>query len=64
MAEIHVQKKRSALTWVWINILLIILIGIVGYVVLRNDQTEQNNTSNQPGQSSFFQLQEEKRFLI
>ena len=57
MAEIHVQKKRSSSTWVWIVILLLILGGIVAYVMIKN-QEEQNKTSNQPAKTSFFQLKE------
>jgi len=59
MAEIHVQKKRNSWTWVWILVLLLILGGIVAYVMLKN-QEEQNKTSNQPGKTSFFQLQEKQ----
>lgn len=57
MAEIHVQKKRNSWTWVWILVLLLILGGIVAYVMLKNKE-EQDKTSNQPGPTSFFQLQE------
>jgi flagellar basal body-associated protein FliL len=61
MAEIHVQKKRNSWTWVWILVLLLILGGIVAYVMLKN-QEEQNKTSNPPGPTSFFQLQEKQAF--
>lgn len=59
MAELHVQRKRNASTWVWILVLLLILGGIVAYVMIKNKE-EQNKPTNQPGQTSFFQLQEKQ----
>ncbi|HYK46130.1 MAG TPA: hypothetical protein VEV83_13215 [Parafilimonas sp.] len=36
MAQLHVQKKRGQLWWLWIIVLLII-IGVVYYFLVRNN---------------------------
>jgi len=59
MAEIHVQtKKRGAPVWVWIVMALLIL-GTIAYIlVLRNNKTDQKNTTNTSTPTSFTQLNE------
>lgn len=57
MAEIHVQtKRRGSPIWVWILVALLIL-GTIAYILVwRNNKTNQKNTSNSPGPTSFIQF--------
>ena len=55
MAEIHVQtKRRGSPIWVWILVALLIL-GTIAYILVwrNNNKTNQKNTSNSPGPTSF-----------
>ena len=36
MAQLHVQKKRSQLSWLWIIIILLVL-GVVYYLLVQNN---------------------------
>lgn len=53
MAEIHVEpKKRATPVWIWI-VLALVLLGVIAYFLVRNKRTEERNTVNKPGPTSY-----------
>ncbi|HEV8283614.1 MAG TPA: hypothetical protein VGQ09_04850 [Chitinophagaceae bacterium] len=57
MAEIHVQtKKKTTPVWVWIVLALLVL-GVLAYVLMRNNKANEANKVSQPNPTSFVQPQ-------